>query len=143
MTTLYRPVGLHELALIWDSGMLEFPPRLPQQPIFYPVANIEYATQIARDWNTKDPSFVGYVTKFAVADSFLANFEPRTVGSATHVLGAGFPFLCGSCSGSSARTISCSFQLLNYSAGVPSRTLPGSWSLVEPKMVTGEWGQVS
>lgn len=70
MTMLYRPVGLHELALIWDSGMREFPPRLPQQPIFYPVANLEYATQIARDWNTKDNSFAGYVTKFAVADSF-------------------------------------------------------------------------
>jgi hypothetical protein len=85
MTTLYRPVGLHELGLIWDSGMREFPPRLPQQPIFYPVANMEYATQIARDWNTKDSSFAGYVTKFAVADSLLANFAPRTVGSATHV----------------------------------------------------------
>jgi hypothetical protein len=85
MTTLYRPVGLHELALIWDSGMREFPPRLPHQPIFYPVANIEYATQIARDWNTKDSSFAGYVSKFAVADSFLASFEPHTVGSAIHV----------------------------------------------------------
>jgi hypothetical protein len=80
MTTLYRPVGLHELALIWDSRMREFPPRLPQQPIFYPVANLEYATQIARDWNTKDNSFAGYVTKFAVADSFLANFEATYCG---------------------------------------------------------------
>jgi len=85
MTTLYRPVGLHELALIWDSGMREFPPRLPQQPIFYPVANMEYATQIARDWNTKDSSFAGYVTKFAVSDAQLDNYEPHTVGSAMHV----------------------------------------------------------
>jgi len=87
MTTLFRPVGLHELALIWDSGMREFPPRLPQQPIFYPVANVEYATQIALDWNTKDEgsSFAGYVTQFAVTESYLANFEPHTVGSATHV----------------------------------------------------------
>jgi hypothetical protein len=85
MTTLFRPVGLHELALIWDSGMREFPPRLPHQPIFYPVANVEYATQIARDWNTKDSSFAGYVTNFAVTESYLANFEPHTVGSATHV----------------------------------------------------------
>jgi hypothetical protein len=58
---------------------------LPQQPIFYPVANTEYATQIARDWNTKDSSFTGYVTKFVVADSFLASFEPHTVGSALHI----------------------------------------------------------
>jgi len=36
-TTLFRPVGLHELALIWDKGMREYPPRLPHQPIFYPV----------------------------------------------------------------------------------------------------------
>ena len=85
MTTLFRPVGLHELALIWDSGMREFPPRLPQQPIFYPVANVESATQIARDWNTKDPSFAGYVTKFVVSDSHLGNYEQHTVGSATHV----------------------------------------------------------
>src|SRR5215510_6595314 len=62
MTTLFRPVGLNELSLIWDSGMREFPPRLPHQPIFYPVANRDYATQIARDWNTKDSSFAGYVT---------------------------------------------------------------------------------
>jgi hypothetical protein len=28
MTTLFRPVGLEELSLIWDSGMRQFPPRL-------------------------------------------------------------------------------------------------------------------
>jgi hypothetical protein len=65
--------------------MREFPPRLPQQPIFYPIANIEYATQIGRDWNTKDSSFAGYVTKFNVANSYLANFELHKVGSAAHV----------------------------------------------------------
>ncbi len=84
-TILFRPVGLHELSLIWDSGMREFPPRLPHQPIFYPVANIEYATQIARDWNTKESSFAGYVTKFSVAEPYLATFEPHIVGSASHV----------------------------------------------------------
>ena len=52
--TLFRPVGLHELALVWDMGMGEFPPRLPSQPIFYPVANITYARQIGRDWNVSD-----------------------------------------------------------------------------------------
>jgi len=31
---LYRPVGLQELALIYDRGMKAFPARLPQQPIF-------------------------------------------------------------------------------------------------------------
>ena len=87
MTTLFRPVGLHELALIWDSGMREFPPRLPQQPIFYPVANVEYATQIARDWNTKDEGsgFAGYVTQFAVPTSYLSGFKAHTVGGSSHV----------------------------------------------------------
>jgi hypothetical protein len=33
--------------------MRAFPPRLPEQPIFYPVTNEEYAKQIAKDWNTK------------------------------------------------------------------------------------------
>jgi len=53
-TILYRPVGRGELELIRASGFREFPPRLPEQPIFYPVLTEEYATQIARDWNTKD-----------------------------------------------------------------------------------------
>jgi hypothetical protein len=39
---LYRPVGPKELALIAESGFREFPPRLPEQPIFYPVTNEEY-----------------------------------------------------------------------------------------------------
>jgi hypothetical protein len=86
-TTLFRPVGLHELALIWESGMREFPPRLPQQLIFYPVANVEYATQIARDWNTKDEGsgFAGYVLRFSVPTSYLSPFKPHIVGSSAHV----------------------------------------------------------
>ena len=51
--TLYRPVGPEELDLILKSEWREFPPRLPDQPIFYPVTNEAYATQIARDWNVK------------------------------------------------------------------------------------------
>ena len=53
MTTLFRPVGPKELALIAASGYRQFPPRLPEQPIFYPVLNEEYTRQIARDWNVK------------------------------------------------------------------------------------------
>jgi hypothetical protein len=87
MMVLFRPVGLYELALIWDSGMREFPPRLHHQPIFYPVVIPEYATQIARDWNAKDSAsgFAGYITRFTVLDTFLARYELHTVGSATHV----------------------------------------------------------
>jgi len=66
MVTLYRPVGAGEMALIEANGMRAFPPRLPEQPIFYPVLTLEYARKIARDWNTKDErsGFVGYVLQF-------------------------------------------------------------------------------
>ncbi|MCW5960282.1 MAG: hypothetical protein KIS76_08975 [Pyrinomonadaceae bacterium] len=47
--TLFRPVGKNELALIEESDFTAFPPRLPEQPIFYPVLNENYAIQIARD----------------------------------------------------------------------------------------------
>jgi hypothetical protein len=47
--TLWRPVGPTELELIRRSGMRAFPPRLPEQPIFYPVLTEEYAVKIARD----------------------------------------------------------------------------------------------
>jgi hypothetical protein len=82
-TILFRPVGPRELALIRSSGMKAFPPRLPEQPIFYPVLNEEYATQIARDWNAND-SGVGYVTCFAVRTDYLARFKVETVGARTH-----------------------------------------------------------
>ncbi len=31
---LYRPTGSKELALVAESGWKEWPPRLPDQPIF-------------------------------------------------------------------------------------------------------------
>jgi hypothetical protein len=85
-TTLYRPVGAAELALIARSGFGAFPPRLPVQPIFYPVLNEEYAAQIARDWNTKDEAsgYVGYVTRFRVDAAYAARFPVRTVGARQH-----------------------------------------------------------
>ena len=78
--TLYRPVGEKELVLIAESGFKKFPPRLAQQPIFYPVLNEEYATKIARDWNVP-ASGSGFVTKFAVNSNYLAKFKIQTVGS--------------------------------------------------------------
>jgi hypothetical protein len=54
LTTLYRPIGQTEMNLIRAGKFRQFPPRLPEQPIFYPVLAEDYATQIARDWNTKD-----------------------------------------------------------------------------------------
>jgi hypothetical protein len=81
--TLYRPVGPRELELIKASGWREFPPRLPEQPIFYPVTNHAYATQIARDWNVK-ASGAGFVTRFAVDSAYLGRFPVQTVGGAVH-----------------------------------------------------------
>jgi hypothetical protein len=83
-TTLYRPVSQQELDLIRESGYRRFPPRLPHQPIFYPVLNEEYATQIARDWNTKSGSWRGFVTRFQVKADFLRRYEIKTVGSSIH-----------------------------------------------------------
>jgi len=83
-STLFRPVGQAELDLFKASEYRHFPPLLDFQPIFYPVLNEEYATKIARDWNTKDAAsgYVGYVTKFAVNSEYLSRFQVQTVGSA-------------------------------------------------------------
>ena len=85
-TVLFRPVGQHEYDLIEAAGFRRFPPRLPEQPFFYPVTNEEYASQIARDWNTKDEAsgYVGYVLRFSVRSEFLRKFQIRTVGSTMH-----------------------------------------------------------
>ena len=83
---LYRPVGTKELELIEQSGYTKYPPRLPEQPIFYPVLNERYAAEIAERWNTKDSrsGFCGYVTRFEVEDGFLAQYEVQTAGRAYH-----------------------------------------------------------
>ncbi len=81
--TLYRPVGPTELGLIEATGWREFPPRLPEQPIFYPVTNHAYAAQIARDWNVK-ASGAGFVTRFQVNAEYLARFVVQTVGGSIH-----------------------------------------------------------
>lgn len=85
-TVLWRPVGQAELELIEASGWRAFPPRLAHQPIFYPVANEEYAVQIARGWNTKDAAsgYVGYVTRFRVRSDFLARYPLQTAGARRH-----------------------------------------------------------
>jgi hypothetical protein len=81
--TLYRPVGPAELDLIKAAGWRVFPPRLPDQPIFYPVTNQAYAVQIARDWNVK-ASGAGFVTRFAVDADYLSKFPVQKVGGSMH-----------------------------------------------------------
>jgi hypothetical protein len=80
--TLWRPTGPQELALVEASCWRAWPPRLPDQPIFYPVLNEEYATMIARDWNVK-ASRSGFVTRFDVRRSFLDAYEVQQVGGQT------------------------------------------------------------
>lgn len=81
---LYRPVNQAELDLIIASAWKKFPPRLPGQPIFYPVLNEEYAEQITREWNV--PTYgIGYVLRFEVADTFLQKYEIQQVGADSHV----------------------------------------------------------
>jgi hypothetical protein len=82
-STLYRPVGEKELELVRTSGWRSFPPRLPEQPIFYPVLEEAYATQIARDWNTRDGGS-GYVLRFEVESEYLVRFAIQTAGSRIH-----------------------------------------------------------
>ena len=84
VVTLCRPVGPQELELIEGSGMRAFPPRLPDQPIFYPVLSEAYAMQIARDWNVP-ASGAGYVTRFDVLKSFIDRYRVEHAGSKAHL----------------------------------------------------------
>ena len=80
---LFRPVGDAELNLIKVSGYRVFPPRLPEQPIFYPVLNERYASEIASKWNTKDGK-TGYVMRFEVDDEYISSYRVQTVGAFYH-----------------------------------------------------------
>ena len=82
--TLWRPVGPEELQLIKQSGMQAFPPRLPEQPIFYPVLSEDYATKIARDWNVP-ASGGGFVTRFKVRRAFLDRYQVQEAGGRAHL----------------------------------------------------------
>jgi hypothetical protein len=83
LVTLYRPTGPKDLALVAASGWRRWPPRLPEQPIFYPVTNEAYAREIAERWNVKK-SGVGFVTRFAVRKLFLDRYERQVVGTREH-----------------------------------------------------------
>lgn len=82
--TLWRPVGPVELRLIEESGFRAFPPRLPEQPIFYPVLNEAYAAQIARDWNVKADG-AGFVTRFEVRRDYLDGYAVQQAGGRDHL----------------------------------------------------------
>ncbi len=81
---LYRPVGHRELELIGQANFKAFPPRLPDQPIFYPVLNAGYAREIAEGWNTKRDTFAGYITRFNIDQNYSQKFQKEIVGKKTH-----------------------------------------------------------
>ena len=83
---LYRPVGKAEYELIAKSAFTAYPPRLPEQPIFYPVLNERYAREIAEKWNRRysDSQYTGYVTTFEIDDAYVAQFPVQTVGANYH-----------------------------------------------------------
>ncbi len=83
---LYRSVGKAEYELIAQSDFTAYPPRLPEQPIFYPVLNERYAREIAEKWNRRypDSQYTGYVTIFEIDDTYISQFPVQTVGASYH-----------------------------------------------------------
>ena len=81
---LYRPTGPKELDLVAASGYRRWPPRLAEQPIFYPVTNEEYAKEITIKWNVP-ASGVGYVTRFQVRKIFIEQYQIQRVGGKQHI----------------------------------------------------------
>ncbi|MBS1806498.1 MAG: hypothetical protein JST28_24400 [Acidobacteria bacterium] len=82
-TVLYRPTSERELELIRDADWRAFPPRLPEQPIFYPVLEESYAVQIAQDWNTRDGG-TGYVLRFEVETDYISRYPVQVAGALVH-----------------------------------------------------------
>lgn len=84
--TLYRPVGEKEMILIIENNFKIFPPRLEWQPIFYPVLDEEYASEIAEKWNTRDEAgnYLGFVTKFEVLEEVVNQYPSQNVGAKNH-----------------------------------------------------------
>ena len=83
---LYRPTGVAELRLVRDSGWTRWPPRLPDQPIFYPVLTFDYAEKIARDWNAigQGDGRYGFVTAFDVNGGIKARYPVQVAGGRAH-----------------------------------------------------------
>jgi len=87
---LWRPVGEHELRLIAQSDWQAFPPRLPDQPVFYPVLNRPYAEEIAREWNAKrNTPPVGFVTEFEVLTRVRHGMKFRSSAHRTSIRNCG------------------------------------------------------
>jgi hypothetical protein len=82
LITMYRPCGQKELDLVAESGFKRWPPRLPEQPIFYPVTNEAYAIEVNK-WNVSQFG-KGYVTRFRVRRGFVEKYRIEQVGGRHH-----------------------------------------------------------
>jgi hypothetical protein len=80
-TILYRAVSPAEMRLIAKSGFKRFPS--PEQPIFYPLCNEEYAIEIVQRWNAGEDAG-GFVTRFALKSDFVAGYNRHIVGARHH-----------------------------------------------------------
>lgn len=76
---LYRPINKNELKLIKESEWNGFPPRLPEQPIFYPVLDYNYAKKINK-WNVNAYGN-GYIVEFHIDDDYISEFDIHNVGN--------------------------------------------------------------
>jgi hypothetical protein len=83
---LFRPTGPKELCLVRDANWQAWPPRLPDQPIFYPVTTFAYAEKIARDWNSKGsaPHDIGFVTQFEISAACAVKYPVQLAGGRDH-----------------------------------------------------------
>ena len=55
---------------------------MPDQPIFYPVTNEQYAYEVNK-WNVTQYGR-GYITRFDVRKSFMDRYKVETVGDSGH-----------------------------------------------------------
>ena len=83
---LFRPTGYRELELVENTGWRRWPPRLPDQPIFYPVTTFAYAEKIARDWNSvlPAPNNQGFVLRFKIDEATTARYPRQLAGGRDH-----------------------------------------------------------
>lgn len=74
------------MVLIIENGYKKFPPRLEWQPIFYPVLDENYASEIAEKWNTRDDfgNYLGFVTRFDVLEEVAHQYPAQNVGARNH-----------------------------------------------------------
>ncbi|MFE0510741.1 hypothetical protein [Streptomyces sp. NPDC058964] len=83
-TTLWRPTGPRELDPVHELDRRAWPPRPPEQPVFRPVLNEDYAIRIARDWNVKRDG-AGFGTRFDVDSEFAGRCPVQLAGGETIV----------------------------------------------------------